>query len=127
MNTTLVTLVILTGVVTRYDAEPTDPLKCGGEYGTVSGPWIALDIRGLGWLWECRVTAMLLIDGYPPMQVTVLDSGRFGRHCVRQLDGSCPPIVGDLPTRHAPFAPDLSARGTVVILEPPTWGFLATH
>jgi len=112
---TVYILIVLTGVITRYDAAPTDPLKCGGEYGTVDTPWIALDIQGMGLTWECGDTALLLFEGHPPMRVAVLDSGRFGRHCVKQSDGSCPPIVGDLPTRYAPFAPDLSARGAILI------------
>ena len=110
-----IALIVLTGVITRYDAEPMDPLKCGGLYGTVTSPWIALDIEGLGVVWECGDKAILYLDDYLPMVVTVLDAGRFGRHCVHQIDGSCPPIVGDMPTRFAPFYPDLSVRGAVIV------------
>jgi len=79
MNTVLVTVTILTGVITRYNGEPGDFLKCyprGAErYGTLKEPWIALDIQGLGDTWQCGDEGLVYIDGHPPVRVTVLDSG----------------------------------------------------
>lgn len=109
-------LVVLTGIITRYNPEDyTGVLLCGKEAAAMRTPWIALDIEGRGDVWQCGSKALLYLDGYPPMVVTVLDSGPFGRYCVRQRDGTCPGIVGDMPSQFAPFAPDLSVRAAVVV------------
>ena len=114
------TLTILVGVITRYNAEPGDPLKCfpAGDvrYGDPTTPYLALDIQGLGETWQCGDEGLAYIEGYPPVRVLVFDSGRFKGKCVMQLDGSCPDIIGDLPTRFASFTPDLSARGRIVLV-----------
>lgn len=122
MRVLFATIVILTGIITRYDGADQDPLRCATRnnqlyYGDdTDTPWIALDIKGLGDLWKCGDEGILFLSGYPPLRVVVLDSGAFGDHCVIQPDGQCIAIVADIPTRFAPFAPDLSVRGSFVLV-----------
>ena len=100
--------LLLVGAITRYNGPIHAPLKCGGTYNE-GHRWIAMaDPR-----FQCGEWVIVQIDGYTPFVAQVKDSGGFADHCVMQPDGSCAPIIGDLPTHAAPFAPDLSAIGSI--------------
>ena len=97
--------------VTYYTATLTAPLYCGGVVD-YAADWVAFDFAVNGG--KCRdiisITAGGVTREYP-----ALDSGRFGRHCVMQLDGTCPRIAVDV-QHHVAWFEGMSTVGSVVNL-----------
>jgi len=72
------------------------PLFCGGIYTDTTGPWFALPISTHGIDWQCGDLWCVYADGAEHC-APARDAGPFGKHCVIQPDGSCPPIAVDVP------------------------------
>lgn len=111
-------LLALVGAVTIY-AGPhiSQPLYCA-DYYTTDHAWIALDVS---LFWSGRVSCgdsirVTFPDG-SHRDLPALDAGMFAHHCVEQQDGSCLPIIGDLPAHVAPF-PGTSSPATIENRQP---------
>ena len=87
---------------------------CGQQVADIAVPWVAMPYSQHGITWECGDRVGVMIDGQVRVY-TALDTGPFGAYCVRQLDGTCPPIAADIPQQHKPF-PGLSAVGRVWVI-----------
>ena len=90
---------VIVVAITMYTATiGVDPLYCGRYYGDVGVAWDFAENGG-----RCGDTIEIrTLDG-EIYRFPALDSGAFGRHCVRQLDGSCPRIAVDVPHHLAWF------------------------
>jgi hypothetical protein len=78
--------------ITYYTATiAVDPLFCGGVYGDIGVAWDFAVNGG-----QCGDIIRIVAAGRT-VDAPALDSGRFGLHCVRQLDGTCPRIAVDVP------------------------------
>jgi len=121
----LIAAAMWIGVATRYGLDSpriylNNPLSCdrgdGKCYSEAMEPWVALPVREYGIRWECGDVMLLFYEGGEISRLRALDTGPFGKHCVMQLDGTCPAIVADVPNYHFPFYPDLSRLVTMVNL-----------
>jgi len=106
---------IIVGVATVYAGQYVgQPLYCGGVYAETTEPWVALPYGGD---WRCGDRIDLSgvdASGEPwSLKARAMDTGPFGDYCVEQPDGTCPPIVVDVPQFLAPFA-GLSSRVQMV-------------
>ena len=113
MNAATVLLHLWVGyVATRYD-EPYvgGPLYCGGTYTLEAEPWVAVDVG----LYEsgaiCCGDVLLVTTPYGTIRARAIDSGPLLRY---NVGGQ--PILVDIPTHLAPFAPRLSSPVKVVNL-----------
>ena len=118
----LVAINTMVGAGTVYDVPYLGrPLFCSTLdhplfYDSATPPWVALPV---GQVWQCG--DLILVrehreDGTTRSLVAhVLDAGPFDRFCVRQPDGTCPPIVVDVPRMHATWDA-LSAQVEVINL-----------
>ena len=102
--------------ITMYHPAAYGPITyCGtycGTYVADAPPWVAVPVEWYeSGLVSCGDRIGILADGEVHI-LLALDAGPFGSHCVRQLDGSCPPIAADVPDAHAWF-PGLSTTGRV--------------
>ena len=102
--------IALVGAITMYI--PHGPVTfCGHYVDQIKDPWFALPVSTHGIEWECGDVIVVWADGASHIGYA-LDAGPFGAYCVRQLDGSCPPIAVDVPKQHTWF-PGLSTTGYV--------------
>jgi hypothetical protein len=91
------TLELLLVVATWYQGPYVNqPLYCGGTYAESTAPWVALPYGGE---WECGDLVYISFGQGDALLARAMDTGPFGKHCVLQVDGSCAPIVVDIP-RH---------------------------
>ena len=98
---TVCSLIALVGIATAYAGPYVgQPLYCGGTYDLQADPWIALP---LGDDWRCGDTVRLRFEDGSTLMARAMDTGPFGAFCVRQVDGTCPPIIVDVPAHLAPF------------------------
>ena len=97
--------------VTMYLALDAAPLYCGGVVD-YAADWVAWDFAVNGG--QCGDIFSIEVDGVT-REYPALDSGRFGRHCVMQLDGTCPRIAVDVP-HHVAWFDGMSTVGKVVNL-----------
>jgi len=105
--------------VTYYTYTVGAPLYCGGVVD-YSREWVAWDFAANGG--QCGDTISITTADGVTRRYLALDSGRFGRYCVRQRDGSCPPIKVDVPA-HVAWFPGLSTLAVVVNLsQRARWG-----
>ncbi len=103
----MIELVALTYYTATLNVDVT---FCGLPYGTPGIAW-PFDVAG----GQCGDIIRIEADGQV-FHWPAIDSGAFGRHCVRQLDGSCPRIGADIPEFLWWKHPRLSTLGTVVNL-----------
>jgi hypothetical protein len=111
------TILAIATVVTVYSGHYVGrPLYCGGTYDLDAEPWIAVPVEQLA---EYPCGSLLVLRGVREdgtmwwYQGRVMDTGIFGNNCVVQRDGTCAPILFDLPEFAAPFD-GLSARVTEI-------------
>jgi hypothetical protein len=72
----------------------TDVLYCGGYVSETTIPWVAKPVNSD---WECGEKVGIWYSDGTIGVYTVLDAGPFDDYCVRQPDGTCPPIAFDVP------------------------------
>ena len=90
--------------ITMYTGTIGAPLFCGGTYDPAQS-WVAWDFAVNGG--QCDdIIRITTLDG-TVYEEPARDSGKFGHHCVRQLDGTCPRIAVDVP-QHLAWFPGLS-------------------
>jgi hypothetical protein len=108
---------VIIGVATWYAGQYVNqPLFCGGTYTETTAPWVALPFQEYGKAWTCGEPVYLegvdAVGNAWHLAARVMDTGPFGDYCVTQRDGSCPPIVVDVPWHLAPWE-GMSSRVTV--------------
>ena len=116
------TIPALLGIATYYAGIYVgNPLYCSTPaaplyYEASTAPWVALPYREYNVTWACGEPVYLEgVDAtgkHWTLFARAWDTGPFGAYCVRQPDGTCPPIVVDVPKHLAPFA-GMSSRVTV--------------
>ena len=102
----LTVLVVMTGVVTRYDADEHlgNDRRCGGTYNEHEA-WVAADIDGTDW--RCGDLAAICAAGECRV-LPVCDSGPLSRYYVGDA-----PILLDLP-QHVYWGDGISMPARVV-------------
>jgi hypothetical protein len=71
-----------------------------------------MPVETYGTEWQCG-DKIGVYDGEKVRVFAALDAGPFGAFCVRQLDGTCYPIVADIPEPHWWGGSDISMPARV--------------
>jgi hypothetical protein len=107
-------LVALT-IATWYTGPAGAPLFCGGVYADTTAPWVALPVETWGEEWQCGDLIYISFGQGDALMVRAMDAGPFGNRCVLQVDGTCAPIVVDVPRHLWPRSMEGWSAGVQVV------------